>query len=166
MQFIIFRLGSEYFATETEKIQNISDIMQITKVPTAPSYIKGLINLRGSIKPLVDIGMLLNIKNQSENQNIIILKLDEEEVGIAVDEVIEVADIDLNMLQNTSIDSKEYIKGVIEFNKYLLTVIDINKIVNIYGGSTISGRDRCTFISFVIRRCRARNYRFCGRRHT
>ena len=65
------------------------------------------------------------------NQNIIILKLDEEEVGIAVDEVIEVADIDLNMLQNTSIDSKEYIKGVIEFNKYLLTVIDINKIVNI-----------------------------------
>ena len=157
MQFIIFRLGSEYFATETEKIQNISDIMQITKVPTAPSYIKGLINLRGSIKPLVDIGMLLNIKNQSENQNIIILKLDEEEVGIAVDEVIEVADIDLNMLQNTSIDSKEYIKGVIEFNKYLLTVI---------GGSTISGRDRCTFISFVIRRCRARNYRFCGRRHT
>ena len=131
MQFIIFRLGSEYFATETEKIQNISDIMQITKVPTAPSYIKGLINLIGSIKPLVDIGMLLNIKNQSENQNIIILKLDEEEVGIAVDEVIEVADIDLNMLQNTSIDSKEYIKGVIEFNKYLLTVIDINKIVNI-----------------------------------
>ena len=131
MQFIIFRLGSEYFATETEKIQNISDIMQITKVPTAPSYIKGLINLSGSIKPLVDIGMLLNIKNQSENQNIIILKLDEEEVGIAVDEVIEVADIDLNMLQNTSIDSKEYIKGVIEFNKYLLTVIDINKIVNI-----------------------------------
>ena len=74
---------------------------------------------------------ILNIKNQSENQNIIILKLDEEEVGIAVDEVIEVADIDLNMLQNTSIDSKEYIKGVIEFNKYLLTVIDINKIVNI-----------------------------------
>ena len=131
MQFIIFRLGSEYFATETEKIQNISDIMQITKVPTAPSYIKVLINLRGSIKPLVDIGMLLNIKNQSENQNIIILKLDEEEVGIAVDEVVEVADIDLNMLQNTSIDSKEYIKGVIEFNKYLLTVIDINKIVNI-----------------------------------
>ena len=55
MQFIIFRLGSEYFATETEKIQNISDIMQITKVPTAPAHIKGLINLRGSIKPLVDI---------------------------------------------------------------------------------------------------------------
>lgn len=131
MQFIIFRLGSEYFATETEKIQNISDIMQITKVPTAPAHIKGLINLRGSIKPLVDISMLLNIKSESEQENIIILKLDEEEIGIAVDEVVEVVEIDTNMLQNASGDNKEYIKGVIEFNNYLLTVIDINKVVNI-----------------------------------
>lgn len=131
MQFIIFRLGSEYFATETEKIQNISDIMQITKVPTAPAHIKGLINLRGSIMPLVNISMLLNIKSESEQENIIILKLDEEEVGIAVDEVVEVVEIDTNMLQNASGDNKEYIKGVIEFNNYLLTVIDINKVVNI-----------------------------------
>lgn len=131
MQFIIFRLGSEYFATETEKIQNISDIMQITKVPTAPAHIKGLINLRGSIMPLVNISMLLNIKSESEQENIIILKLDEEEVGIAVDEVVEVVEIDTNMLQNASGDNKEYVKGVIEFNNYLLTVIDINKVVNI-----------------------------------
>ena len=131
MQFIIFRLGSEYFATETEKIQNISDIMQITKVPTAPAHIKGLINLRGSIKPLVDISMLLNIKSESEQENITILKLEEDEVGIAVDEVVQVDEIDTNMLQNASGDNKEYIKGVIEFNNYLLTVIDINKVVNI-----------------------------------
>ncbi len=130
MQFIIFRLGSEYFATETEKIQNISDIMQITKVPTAPAHIKGLINLRGSIKPLVDISMLLNIKSESKQENIIILEL-EEEVGIAVDEVVEVVEIDLNLLQNTAGDNKDYVKGVIEFNNYLLTVIDIDKVVNI-----------------------------------
>lgn len=131
MQFIIFRLGSEYFATETEKIQNISDIMQITKVPTAPAHIKGLINLRGSIKPLVDISMLLNIKSESKQENIIILELEEEEVGIAVDEVVEVVEIDLNVLQNTAGDNKDYVKGVIEFNNYLLTVIDIDKVVNI-----------------------------------
>ena len=130
MQFIIFRLGSEYFATETEKIQNISDIMQITKVPTAPAHIKGLINLRGSIKPLVDISMLLNIKSESKQENIIILEL-EEEVGIAVDEVVEVVEIDLNLLQNTAGDNKDYVKGVIEFNNYLLTVIDIDTVVNI-----------------------------------
>ncbi|MCQ2969685.1 MAG: chemotaxis protein CheW [Clostridium sp.] len=131
MQFIIFRLGNEHFATETENIQNISNIMQITKVPTAPAHIKGLINLRGSIKPLVDISMILNIKSESKQENIIILKLADEEVGIAVDEVVEVVEIDLNLLQNISSDSKEYVKGVIEYNNYLLTVIDINKVVNI-----------------------------------
>ena len=46
-------------------------------------------------------------------------------------EVVEVVEIDTNMLQNASGDNKEYIKGVIEFNNYLLTVIDINKVVNI-----------------------------------
>lgn len=131
MQFIIFRLGSEYFATETEKIQNISDMMQITKVPTAPEHIKGLINLRGSIKPLVDISMLLNIKTEGNQENIIILKLDEEEIGIAVDEVVEVIEIDDTTLQTVANDGKEHIRGVIEFNDYLLTVIDINKVVNI-----------------------------------
>ncbi len=131
MQFIIFRLGSEYFATETEKIQNISDMMQITKVPTAPEHIKGLINLRGSIKPLVDISMLLDIKTEGNQENIIILKLDDEEVGIAVDEVVEVVEIDDTTLQTVTNDGKEHIRGVIEFNDYLLTVIDINKVVNI-----------------------------------
>ena len=131
MQFIIFRLGSEYFATETEKIQNISDMMQITKVPTAPEHIKGLINLRGSIKPLVDISMLLDIKTEGNQENIIILKLDDEEVGIAVDEVVEVIEIDDTTLQTVAHDGKEHIRGVIEFNDYLLTVIDINKVVNI-----------------------------------
>ena len=52
-------------------------------------------------------------------------------MGIAVDEVVEVVEIDTNMLQNASGDNKEYVKGVIEFNNYLLTVIDINKVVNI-----------------------------------
>jgi purine-binding chemotaxis protein CheW len=131
MQFIIFRLGSEFFATETEKIQNISDMMQITKVPTAPSHIMGLINLRGSIKPLVNISMLLNVEEDNIDSNIIILKLQDEEIGIKVDEVIEVVEIEQSNIQNTTNDSKDYIKGVIELNNNLLTIIDINKVITV-----------------------------------
>lgn len=131
MQFIIFRLGSEYFATETEKIQNISDMMQITKVPTAPSHIMGLINLRGSIKPLVNISMLLNVEADNNDSNIIILKIEDEEVGIKVDEVIEVVEIDQSNVQSGTSEGKEYIRGVIEFNNKLLTIIDINKVISI-----------------------------------
>ena len=55
MQIVVFKLGDEHFAVETDRVQSINDIMSITKVPKAPSYIKGLINLRGSIKSLVDL---------------------------------------------------------------------------------------------------------------
>ena len=61
MQIVVFKLGDEHFAVETERVQGINDMMGITRVPKAPRYIKGLINLRGSIKSLVDINLLLDV---------------------------------------------------------------------------------------------------------
>ena len=55
MQIVVFKLGDEHFAVETEKVQSINDMMSVTKVPKAPNYIKGLINLRGNIKSLVTL---------------------------------------------------------------------------------------------------------------
>lgn len=131
MQFVIFKLGEEHFAVETDKILSINDMMTITKVPKSPEHIKGLINLRGSIKSLVDVNLLLNIKSEKEQNNIIILKVDEEEIGISVDEVEEVIDIDEYKLQKLETHNTEgYIKGVIDLEGRLLTVIDIEKILN------------------------------------
>ncbi|MDU3349946.1 MAG: chemotaxis protein CheW [Clostridium sp.] len=131
MQFVIFKLGEEHFAVETDKILSINDMMTITRVPKAPDYIKGLINLRGSIKSLVDVNLLLNIESKKEQNNIIILKVDEEEIGISVDEVEEVIDIDEARLQRLETHNTEaYIKGVIDLEEKLLTVIDIEKLLN------------------------------------
>lgn len=131
MQFVIFKLGEEHFAVETDKILSINDMMTITRVPKAPDYIKGLINLRGSIKSLVDVNLLLNIESKRQQNNIIILKVDEEEIGISVDEVEEVIDIDEDRLQRLETHNTEaYIKGVIELEEKLLTVIDIEKLLN------------------------------------
>lgn len=131
MQFVIFKLGEEHFAVETDKILSINDMMTITRVPKAPDYIKGLINLRGSIKSLVDVNILLNIESKRQQNNIIILKVDEEEIGISVDEVEEVIDIDEDKLQRLETHNTEaYIKGVIELEEKLLTVIDIEKLLN------------------------------------
>ncbi|WP_291647819.1 chemotaxis protein CheW [Clostridium sp.] len=131
MQFVIFKLGEEHFAVETDKILSINDMMTITRVPKAPDYIKGLINLRGSIKSLVDVNLLLNIESKKEQNNIIILKVDEEEIGISVDEVEEVIDIDEDKLQRLETHNTEvYIRGVIDLEGRLLTVIDIEKLLN------------------------------------
>lgn len=131
MQFVIFKLGEEHFAVETDKVLSINDMMAITKVPKAPNYIKGLINLRGSIKSLVDINLLLNIESNKEQNNIIILKVDDEEIGITVDEVEEVLDIEEQSLQKLETHNTEaYIKGIIDLENKLLTVINIEKLLN------------------------------------
>ena len=130
MQIVVFKLGDEHFAVETERVQAINDIMRITKVPKAPAYIKGLINLRGNIKSLVDIDLLLNVKSSAEQQNIIILTVEDEEIGITVDEVEEVLDVDEKSIQK--MDSEQvspYIRGILKYEDKLLTIIDIDKLL-------------------------------------
>lgn len=131
MQIVVFKLGNEYFAVETERVQSINDMMGITRVPKAPSYIKGLINLRGSIKSLVDINLLLNVDSSSAQNNIIILTVKNEEIGISVDEVDEVLDIEEKDIQRLDDNNApDYIKGIVDYNKKLLTIINIDKLLN------------------------------------
>lgn len=137
MQIVVFKLGDEHFAVETEKVQGINDMMEVTRVPKSPKYIKGLINLRGSIKSLVDINLLLNLKTVNEPNTIIILKVQEEEIGITVDEVEEVLDIDekeIQKLENSNTGANnansQYIRGIINVDGKLLTIIDIDNLLN------------------------------------
>lgn len=131
MQIVVFKLGNEHFAVETERVQGINDMMGITVVPKAPKYIKGLINLRGSIKSLVDINLLLKVNSDSEQNNIIILDIEDEEIGISVDEVEEVLDIDEKTIQKVeNKEENQYVKGIINHDGNLLTIIDIDKLLN------------------------------------
>ena len=68
MQVVIFKLNNEQFAVQTDKVQTITDGMKITRVPKAPDYIKGLINLRGNVISLLDINLLLNIPKTEEEK--------------------------------------------------------------------------------------------------
>ena len=131
MQIVVFKLGDEHFAVETERVLGINDSMGITKVPKAPAYIKGLINLRGNIKSLVDIDLLLDVNSSAEQQNIIILTVEDEEIGITVDEVEEVLDIDEKSIQKMDNEQvSPYIKGILKYEDKLLTIIDIDKLLN------------------------------------
>jgi|SRR3712207_268302 len=133
MQVVIFKLNDEQFAVETAKVQSINDMMEITKVPNAPTYIKGLINLRGNVISLLDINLLLNTKESVDaNQtNMIILNIEDEMVGITVDEVDEVLDVEEDLIEKTEQEKKfAYIRGVINFEDRIVTLIDINKLLS------------------------------------
>ncbi|MCM0650471.1 chemotaxis protein CheW [Clostridium swellfunianum] len=132
MQVVIFNVGDEQFAVETVKVQSINDTMGITKVPKAPQHIKGLINLRGNIISLLDINLLLDIEKKEDGQNnIIILETEDELVGITVDQVDEVLDIDEDMIEKVESDRrKAFIKGVINFSHRIVTLIDIDRLLS------------------------------------
>ncbi len=131
MQVVVFKVNEEQFAVEASKVQSINDMMEITKVPKSEGYIKGLINLRGNIISLLDINLLLNIdKGTVSQENIIILNLQEESVGVTVDQVDEVLEIEENIIQKLETDrNKAYIKGVINFKDRIVTLIDIAKLI-------------------------------------
>ena len=131
MQVVVFKVNDEQFAVEASKVQSINDMMEITKVPKSAPYIKGLINLRGNIISLLDINLLLDIeKGTASQENIIILNLEEEAVGVTVDQVDEVLEIEEDLIEKVETDRKRaYIKGVINFKDRIVTLIDIAKLI-------------------------------------
>lgn len=132
MQVVIFGLNNEQFAVETAKVQSINDAMEITRVPKAPTYIKGLINLRGNVISLLDINFLMDIpKNDNSEGNVIILEMEDELVGISVDQVDEVLDLEDSIVEKENDEKKQaYIKGIINLKDRIITLIDIDKLLS------------------------------------
>ena len=132
VQVVIFKLKDEQFAVETSKVQTISEAVTVTRVPKAPEYVKGLINLRGNVISLLDINLLLDTEKSEGNQQcVIILKLEEELIAISVDQVDEVLEIDESIIENINQDTKKtYIKGIINFKDRIVTLIDIDKLID------------------------------------
>lgn len=131
MQVVVFTIGEEKFAVETNKVQGINGLIKITKVPKAKPYVKGLINLRGSILTVLDINLILGMKeSEDNNNNIIVLQMDEEEVAITVDSVEEVMNIDDEAVTKIHEDKeKPFIKGIINLEDKIITMIDIEKLL-------------------------------------
>ena len=76
--YISFMLGDEYFAINVGKVLNILQLVQITKVPTAPDYMKGVINLRGTVLPIIDIRMKFGMEPIQYKRDTVILVLNVE----------------------------------------------------------------------------------------
>jgi purine-binding chemotaxis protein CheW len=123
MQIVVFTLGNEKFALETRLVHGIEKMMSITKVPTAPYYIKGLANLRGNIISIIDLKAYLNMEYVKEEENIIIVEVDDEKIGIMVDDVHEVVEISTEMIERVN-DNSGYVKGVVNFKDYLVTLLE------------------------------------------
>jgi len=137
IQLVVFKLGREEYGVSILQVQEIKRITEITRVPHTPEYIKGVINLRGSVLPVIDLKKRLNLPPQvaTEDARIIIVKVKEISVGMMVDAVSEVMtinqqDIDYPDAVSGSI-SANYLSGVGKLDNRLLILLNLETITGI-----------------------------------
>ena len=134
-QYIVIRLGEEQFGIDIRFIDNIVRMQSITRVPKVPVYLKGVINLRGEVIPVMSIRVKMGLEEDEITRatRIIILKSEQQgNIGIIVDEVKEVVTLDTTQIDKVSHDTKEgginFVNSVGKHNGELISILDLNSI--------------------------------------
>ncbi len=148
VQLVTFRLGNEEFALDILKVQEINRIVEITKVPKAPDFVEGVINLRGRVIPIADIRKKFHLKTKevTKETRIIVVNIMNKTIGLIVDSVSEVLRIDSSTIQPpppliAGLDS-DYIEGVGKLDDRLIILLDIDKIFTTGEHRLIDGMTR------------------------
>lgn len=136
LQLVTFKLGEEEFGVDILKVQEINRSMEITKVPRAPAFVEGVINLRGRVIPIIDLRRRFgkDCKSHDQNTRIIVFEIRSMIVGFVVDSVSEVLRIKTDTVEQAppvvaGVES-EYIKGIGKLDNRLLILLDLNKIIS------------------------------------
>lgn len=135
-QYIVIRLGEEQYGIDIRYIDNIVRLQHITRVPKLAGYMKGVINLRGEVIPIMSIRlkMGLDADEESKASRIIIVKLEQYgTIGMIVDEVKEVVTLDLEeqveKMAYDKDDKMNFILGVGKYEGGLISLLDLNSVV-------------------------------------
>lgn len=136
--YLSFKLGEELFATNVEKVLNILEYKKITKIPDAPAYMKGVINLRGKVLPVVDMRIKFGLPETENTVETSIIVLDIEmdgtrvDLGILVDSVCEVLEIDRTLIEpSPSIGTRykaQFIEGLWRKEDKFIMLLHIDSI--------------------------------------
>lgn len=135
IQYIVIRLGEEQFGIDIRNVDNIGRMQRITRVPKLPAYLKGVINLRGEVIPVMSLRLKMGLAEDEITRatRIIILKLEQQgNVGIIVDEVKEVVTLDTRDIEKVSRNSKEdkinFINGVGKHDGELISLLELSAV--------------------------------------
>lgn len=133
-QMVVFKIFGESFAVEVTLVEAIIKLQAITKVPHAQDFVVGVTNLRGNIVPVIDLKKRLDLPKTEVgiDTRIIVAILQESKVGMIVDSVSQVVEIDDAQIEPTpqmsiSIDST-YIRGIVKIEDQLVILLDLEEV--------------------------------------
>ena len=140
-QFLTFGLGDDIFALDVIKAKEVLDFSEVTQVPQTPDYMLGVINLRGSVVPVIDMRRKFNMEvaDRTRNSCIVVVEVDVDgepvTVGALADSVREVIDLDPSQIEpppriGTRLNT-EFIKGMGNLDDRFVIILDIDKVFSL-----------------------------------
>ncbi|WP_425266026.1 chemotaxis protein CheW [Desulfohalovibrio reitneri] len=136
LQLVTFSIGDEEFGVDILKVQEIIRTMEITRVPKAPDFVEGVINLRGKVIPIIDLRRRFGMarRDHDKNTRIIVIDINNMIVGFVVDSVSEVLRISSSTVEPpppvvAGVES-EYIKSVGKLEDRLLIMLDLDRLLS------------------------------------
>lgn len=137
-QLLTFKLGHETYGIQINKVREILTYPIVTPIPDASRWVKGVINLRGEVAPVIDLRVRFNIDNDpiytSRTIVIAVKTMDNRMIGLVVDEVSDMENVDLDRLypapdMGASI-APEYLKGLFKKEEKMIVILDIDRILD------------------------------------
>ncbi len=151
-KFITFFLDNEEYAVEIQKVREIIGIMDITPIPNIPNYIKGVLNLRGKVIPVIDLRLKfgMEFKEYGDRTSIIVMEIDingrKSSIGTAVDmvsEVLQISDEDYEETPYFGVDvNTDFIKGMAKVKGKVKILLDIEKVLTADDLSVLNNIDK------------------------
>ena len=145
-QYLSFKLAEEVFAVDVAKVREILDFTTVTKVPQTPEFMRGVINLRGSVVPVVDMRLKFGMSQTEKTVNTCVIVMEISlggetiVVGSLADSVQEVLELEPEQIESPPrIGTKlrtEFIKGMGKYNDHFIIILDIDKV---FDEETMSG---------------------------
>ena len=136
-EFVTFRLNQEFYGINIQNVENIEKVLPITRIPYTMDYIKGVVNLRGIIVPVVDLRARFGLDKRAhtDESRIIIVNLEDNKIGMLVDsssEVLQIAEEDIDAAPNVRKEiNNEFVKNIGKKNGRIIMLIDLHKVLNI-----------------------------------
>ena len=142
-QILSFILGDEEYGVDILRVQEIKGWERTTNIPNSPNYVKGIINLRGAVVPIVDLRLRFGLQNTIYDDNTVVIILrafnnqgqTEKIIGVVVDGVSDVHTLDTKSLQQApdmnGVISGEFVKGLATIEENMIIVLNVDYLVSI-----------------------------------
>jgi purine-binding chemotaxis protein CheW len=130
LEFLGVKIEDEFIGISLKHVLEISKILEIFPVPLSPQYIKGVINLRGEILPVVSVKEMIGIPEKKQSTRLIILETNLDKLAVMVDEVYGVVRISEDVLEPNPMTSiySDYISNVAQTKHGFISIIDLDKL--------------------------------------